>query len=701
MADFRKWLMAFAVITLLLGVTAMAQIPTTAPITCVAGSAPKQVRVEGVAELTGDVILNCTGGAPTPFGQPVPLANIRIALSSPITTRSLNKAGVAEAMLTIDEPYPAATPFPPIPGQIGAPTQQIGCQALGGQVTNNPYVTGTTGACEIAGKFAGTPVETYQGQYNTFQGAVTNGGLYIDFLGVPLDAPGSNYERVLRVTNLRADVTKVPVGQTVTATISIAGITSLTVPSPFTTVAFVYTGFLPGKVNPQNEVQCAYPGSSDAVGVTFSEGFATSFKTALITQADLNTSVGNLNPLRTDEAAVGTTKGWEWQDLLGTPVNYYTESGFTPNVTNPSALVNADPSGATPSAGDDSIGVADYGTRFLITINNLQNGVDLNFPAVAGGGTGGPNLVLYLVKNPNADGTGGTAQSASGQTVAGSWTPTSGATSSFVVYEVVSDDPNLQESVTINAGVTYSSSAINLGANIPALGADASTSTSTVTASFAPIAADIPGMSLLPIDSHTNSTTWGSLPRFIVTQSPLAAVILNPCSCNLLYPWIVSGSGFDTGLVVVNTSVSPTIWPHQTSQSGTVTLWFTGTRNGAAVSKEFHPNAANSPSEPPILIPAGCSLSLVMSLGSAVNCVPTPSGEGSISTAVTTGFVGYVIATTTFQYCHGVAYVSPENLPTQGSYYDAIELDEPFSLQHTGAVPSNQRTGQWGESQAH
>jgi len=701
MADFRKWLMAFAAITLLLGFgsTAVAQIQQNAPVTCVASNgAPRQVRHEGVAELVGDVVLNCSGGTQTNPGQPVPLANIRVALSSPITSRSLNSGGVGEPMLTIDEPFPAVGgEFPTGESPItGAPTSQIGCLATGGQTTANPFIAGglqPVGICDIAG--VALHAETYQNQYNTFQGAITNGGQYIDFTGVPIDPPGTNFERIIRITNLRADVTQVPIGQTVTATISVSGNASLTVPSPYTTVAFVYTGFVPGNVSSQDEVQCVFPSGGDAVGVTFAEGFASSFKTGLITEADGSGS-GGLNSLRTDQG----TPTWEPQDLFGTGINYYTESGFTPYLTpvggtpDPKATLVSQTN--SPALNDGTIGTADYGTRFLITINNLQNGVSLTFPVNPPTGSGGPNLVLQLISGANSDGTGGIWATGS-QEVDGSWTPTSGATSNFVVYEVVEDDPNLQESVTVDASVAYTGAAINLGSNIPALGANSSTSTSTITASFAPIAADTPGKSLLYKKNSVNTTKWGSLPRFIVTQSPQPAVLLDPCACDLLYPWIVSGSGFDTGMVVVNTSVSPAIGttPYQgwsnTTQSGTVTLWFTGTRNGASVQNEFHPNAANTPSEPPIWVPAGCSFSLIMSLGSSVNCVPVPSGEGSISTAVTTGFVGYVIATTTFQYCHGVAYVSPQDNPFSGSYYEALQLDRPRLY----------RTGQRGENVGH
>jgi hypothetical protein len=649
--------------------------------------------------LLGDVLLNCSGGTPTPAGQPVPLVNVRVALSAPITSRTLNSAGVGEPMLTIDEPFPATDAWPSGQAPLaGGPTSQIGCLASGGQTSANPFLAayeapavtgGTVGVCDIAGVGVGGG-ETYEDQYNTFQGSITNGGLYVDFTGVPVDPPGSNFERIIRITNLRADVTKIPTGQSVTATISFS-VPSLTLPSPYTTVAFVYQGFMAGGVSDDSIAQCNP--ASGSVGIKFSEGFASSFKTGLITTTDGTPGPG-LNAVRVD-----TGLDWMPQDLFGPGINYYTESGFTPQLS--AAPGKADPLAKlvdqtnAPALNDGTIGTADYGTRFLITVNNLQNGVTLDFPVTVAGGTGSPNLLLQLIVDPNADGTGG-KWATSDIDLDGAWTPTSGATSGFVVYEVVSDDPNLQESVTVTAGV---SDTINLGENVPALGTDATTSTSTITASFAPIAADTPGQSLLWKDGSVNTNKYGSLPRFIVTQAPQSAVIINPCSCNLLYPWVVSGGGFDTGLAVVNTSVSPAIggnaylsWSYPTAENGTVTLWFNGTRAGAEVVNEYHPNPTNN--EPPIYVPAGGSFALVMSSGSsAVNYDPQPSGEGTIASGVTAGFVGYIIATTTFQYCHGVAYVTPANDPFHGSYYEALQLDNP--------APGLWRTGQTGENVGH
>src|SRR5437588_7179323 len=66
---------------------------------------PVIVRVEGITELVGDLLLQCTGGNPTPIGQPIPTSNLRLTLNTNLTSRLLNPAGGAvEAMLLLDEP---------------------------------------------------------------------------------------------------------------------------------------------------------------------------------------------------------------------------------------------------------------------------------------------------------------------------------------------------------------------------------------------------------------------------------------------------------------------------------------------------------------------------------------------------------------------------------------------------------------------
>lgn len=57
---------------------AVAQVPGAA-FTCTASAGvPPILRAEGRAELSGDIVVYCTGGAPTQAGATVPTANISI-----------------------------------------------------------------------------------------------------------------------------------------------------------------------------------------------------------------------------------------------------------------------------------------------------------------------------------------------------------------------------------------------------------------------------------------------------------------------------------------------------------------------------------------------------------------------------------------------------------------------------------------------
>ena len=106
MADFRRSISVLALVALILGsaVTASAQ---TAAFQCVANAAvPTLVRSEGLTELVGDLVLNCTGGNPTPAGAPVPAVNIQIFLNTAVTSDLLSSPW-SEALLMLDEPGPA------------------------------------------------------------------------------------------------------------------------------------------------------------------------------------------------------------------------------------------------------------------------------------------------------------------------------------------------------------------------------------------------------------------------------------------------------------------------------------------------------------------------------------------------------------------------------------------------------------------
>jgi hypothetical protein len=361
MADFRKWLFAFAVVALILGlqVPASAQFTTgnTPAFTCVANAGvPPIVRAEGVTELVGDLTLNCTGGTPTPAGAPIPLSNVQIFLNTNVTSRLINSANLSEALLLIDEPYPAGAAVPTTAvSTAGAAQVQAGCQAInstncailgvGGAGAGGAAGSGPVGA---NGPYNGTP-----GHYNVFQG-FQNGVNSIAWLGVPIDSPGTNAvgqlsTRVIRITNVRANACQLGVSSTLIPTqivmfISVNGSQQVTINNPQQTVAFIQPGLTIGG-NTSTYLQCnnlnasllgASGGATDnGIVLTATEGFASSFK------------VRDYGQVLAPTGAPSAGSAASLQNVPGFPYN--TESGF---VTNATGLQGA-------GTGPGSIGVAE------------------------------------------------------------------------------------------------------------------------------------------------------------------------------------------------------------------------------------------------------------------------------------------------------------------------------------------------------
>ncbi len=71
---------------------------------------------------------------------------------------------------------------------------------------------------------------------------------------MPLDPPGSQNERIIRITNIRGDMTGLlgpnnsANGVPVQETVSISGSSNFTVPASVVTVAYVYQGLQSGGV---------------------------------------------------------------------------------------------------------------------------------------------------------------------------------------------------------------------------------------------------------------------------------------------------------------------------------------------------------------------------------------------------------------------------------------------------------------------
>ena len=221
------------------------------PLTCItnAGVAPL-LRAEGLTELTGDLLLICTGGG---AGQ-TSAVNVQVFLNTPITSRLVD--GKSEALLIVDE---------------------LGFNAPSGATT--PAV------------------------YRAVPAQVENA---IVWTNVQITAPGPSGKRVLRITNVRANAASLGTSTSLVPTqviafLSISPSNSLPLSSPQQVVGYVQPGLVFDVTNcnatasgtTAQLVQCVGENAAsprDLVGgtegnlqfaVRFKEGFQTSFKTQI------------------------------------------------------------------------------------------------------------------------------------------------------------------------------------------------------------------------------------------------------------------------------------------------------------------------------------------------------------------------------------------------------------------------------------
>jgi len=150
--------------------------------TCVANAGvPPILRSEGMTELTGDILLSCSGGTLIPAGQVIPTGAVSVALNTQVTSRLINHTGQSEAVLLIDEPGSATNPAP-----LTLCTKPGGCPVISNGTGHNNF-SGTTN------------------HPNVFSGVVA--GNQVTFQGIPILAPvTSGAIRIYRITNIRANV---------------------------------------------------------------------------------------------------------------------------------------------------------------------------------------------------------------------------------------------------------------------------------------------------------------------------------------------------------------------------------------------------------------------------------------------------------------------------------------------------------------
>ena len=130
------------------------------PLSCVSNAGvPPIIRAEGRSELTGDIVLICTGGS----AGVQTTATFMVSMSAKVTSRLLLNGATAEPLLIVGEPY------------------------------NSPQVVGG----------------------NVFSGSAgAQGENSIVFTNIPFTQPGENATLPIRLTNIRIDASTLPLSAT-------------------------------------------------------------------------------------------------------------------------------------------------------------------------------------------------------------------------------------------------------------------------------------------------------------------------------------------------------------------------------------------------------------------------------------------------------------------------------------------------------
>lgn len=555
----------FVIISLLFAAHLSAQ----SPFVCNGTALPSVVRETGLAELVGDVVLNCTGGTPTQPGSPIPQMTIQVNLNTNITSRLLSSStGLSEALLVIDEAYPA-NPVPVTAGPAAGAPPQILCAPLGASCAE----TGT----------GGSP-SPYQTQPNVFVGQQMSPTSIA--WQVPIDPPGTGGgTRIIRITNIRANALQL--GPTtspltpvfLTEQISAAGPLAMAINYPSQIVAINQAGVVPGLSGANALLQCS-PHNASLVGgtgtpafdftVQATEGFAAAFKFR-----NYGTVVDGVeDPQQLVE-----------QNLFG--FSYNTETAFY----SPSLFTTA-----------PTLGLADFGTRILVAFQGVTPGTHLFVPtSIAMQNMNCPSCTdvgqLQLVQSDQ------NGFSAPGY-VPVTATATVGSTpvaevnyvdsTAYATYEIVNANVTALEAANIPVAVAFDSSA------------PPTTGVTTATTSLA------------PISSVLTADPTAPLPRFGSVSAVQTAYAINSCSPAPLSGGLLSESGPDNARVWdidINTGANPAFGV--TIQSFTLTQTFGAKCSPTVVSPSF-PDVLNDIS----YIPANSSTTVPVTID-FTGCAPT------------------------------------------------------------------------------
>jgi hypothetical protein len=435
MAAFRTRILVLALVLAALGVTsgtlnAQGFHPgVNASLSCTAFAVPAQSRAEGIAELLGDIVVQCRLADNNTTGFPPSInANVAVTLNVNVTNNIDFGQGsdVVDAVLIVNEVLDT-DPITP----TATPTLAVCCAN-----TQKPMYGRRTS------------VNTIQ-----WSGAI---------LPVPEVNPNPN-TLVLRVTNMRGNVSQlgIPTGEgafpsaQVTAFISVSSSTAVPVTNNVLNIGIPLLGLIT-RFRGRNQEDVTLP----IVALQCVTRFI-----------DSDGNIDRFEPGGTDFPHTGAADDGSFSIRLSEGYASSFKTLGVPTVTPASAQV--EDGFPTPPSGING-GGATQGTRFIIRFFNVPNGVRIATPArLVGTATGGHVLTLVKVPGTDANGAGAlnsTLTPASEVTITGGF--------GFVIYEVVDCNPFTVENVIVPI---WAASRANTANDLPAVG------TLQVSAAFAPL----------------------------------------------------------------------------------------------------------------------------------------------------------------------------------------------------------------------
>lgn len=461
----------------------------------VTAGTPPTVRAEGLTELVGDLLLNCTGGTPTELGTTVPPVNIQILLNTNVTSRFYTPTS-NEALLLIDDP--AAANQRPCAFPTCAETGTGGAAGLNYSAPTGPGGSGVS---------------------NVYQGRFVNPNSVV-WLGVPIDPPGTTQTRIVRITNVRVNASQLGpssslIPEQVFMNITGSGGAAIPVDNARPSLGFVQAGLIDSVRNPAdpdgfapNLSQCVDHNAGLAGGTAFSPPFRTGYLRFVEGFASAFKRLSPAIPGSPDELPIFENQPTPGLIDPGTETGFHNFDVFTgfPGPLAPLIAFSGSP---------------DQGTRLKAQFNNVPAGVKIFLPTAVdltdpvGNPTGFARSIFTA-----PDGSGPFIQTSPNQFGLFQVPLVNGT--GQAVYEVLKSSSSATERAFVEYIVAYRA---DPAAGLPGAG------TATVDLSFAPT-------------SQVQTASGGPIPRFASTPSVTRDLFsIDPCMTNVLRALIKTKSG--------------------------------------------------------------------------------------------------------------------------------------------------------------